>query len=99
MGDESLDFVGVTGDQGEPRDCTTAAAEHIRRPAADRLQHPPDVVCEQVRLGILVAVVDRAAAEAPGVVAHNGVVVSEQRCDRGEPRAVHGVADQHEQGA
>ena len=82
MGDESLDVVGVTGDQGEPGDRTAAAAEHLRGPAANRLQHPPYVICQQVRLGILVAVVDRAAAEASGVVAHDGVVVSEQRCDR-----------------
>ena len=96
MGDDGPHMAGVPGDQREPGDRAAAAAEDLRGPAADRLQHPPYVVGQQVGLGILVAIVDGAAAEASGIVGHDGVVVGEQRCDRGETGAVHGVADEHQ---
>jgi hypothetical protein len=61
VGDEGLHVAGVAGDQGEPRDRATAAAEHVRGPAANRLQHPAHVIGQQVRLGVLVGVVNGAA--------------------------------------
>ena len=92
-------MAGVVGHQREPRDGATAAAEHVCGPVADRLQHPAYVVGQQVRLGVLVGVVDGAAGEASGVVGHDGVVLGEQWRDRGKPRSTHGVADQHERRA
>ena len=99
VGDKGLHVAGVVGDQGESRDCATAAAEHVGGPVANGLEHPAHVVGEQVRLRILVRAVDLAAAEAPRVGGHDGIVLGEQWRDRGESRSTHGVPDQHERRA
>jgi len=64
-GYEGLHLAGVAGDQGEP--VTAPPLLPIRtRARRDRLQYPAHVIGQQVRLGVLVAVVDRAAGEARG---------------------------------
>ena len=78
VGDEGFHVAGVVGDQREPRHRATATAEHVRGPVANRLQDPAYVVGQQVRLGFLATVLDRATGEASGVVGHNGVVLGEQ---------------------
>ena len=39
VGDEGVDVAGVAGDQREPGDRASAAAEHMRRHLANRIQH------------------------------------------------------------
>jgi hypothetical protein len=99
VGDEGSHVAGVVDDQGESGDGATAAAEHVCRLVADGLEHPAYVVGQQVRLGILVRVVDRAAVEASGIESHDGVVLSEQRRHRGKSRSAHRVPYQHERRA
>ena len=98
VGDEAAYMLGVPGDQGEPADGATAAAEDVSGNVAGGFEHPPHVVGQHVRLGVLLAVVERATAEASRVVGDHHVVIGQHRCDGGEPRAVHGVTDQHQRG-
>ena len=75
VGDEDFHMAGGVGDQGEPRNSTTAAAEHVRGPVANSLDHPAHVIGEEVGLGILLEVVNRAPREAARVVGHDGIVL------------------------
>jgi hypothetical protein len=96
VGDERFHVAGVVGNQREPRNRASTATEYVRGHLANRLQHSAYVVGQQVRLGVLVGVVDRAAGETSGVVSHDGVSLGEQSRDRGKPGSAHGMADQHE---
>ena len=63
------------------------------------LQHAAHIVRYQIRLAILVGIVDRAAGEAPWVVGHDGEALGQQRRDPGKSRSTHGMAGKHERGA
>ena len=80
MGDEGPDVAGGAGDQSESRDRAAATPEDAGRLLADgRFEHSSNVVGHEVRLTVLVGVVDGAAAEAPRVVGHDGEGLGQHR--------------------
>ena len=96
VGDERTHVVGMAGGQSQPGDRPAAAAHDIGRPLAHRVEHPAHVIGEEIRLGVLIGIVDGAGRKAARIVGHDGVRVSQERRDRGEPHASHGVADEHQ---
>ena len=99
VGDQRTHLAGVGGDQRQPDDGSTAAAEDIRRFAAEHRQQAVDVVGLLLGRHVFGGVLAAAVANATRVVGHDGVVAGERAGESGEAGAVHRRADHEQQRA
>jgi hypothetical protein len=99
VGDQRPHLAGVGGDQREPDDGPAAAAEDVRRLAAEHRQQAVDVAGLLFGRHILGGVLAGAIADATRVIGHHGVAVSEGAGEPGEAGAVHRQADHEQQRA
>jgi hypothetical protein len=78
--------------QRQGRHGSTAAPEHLCRRVANRSEHAPHVVGDEVRLGILLAILDSAAPEASGIVRYDRMVTGESGARAAKPELSMGWA-------
>jgi hypothetical protein len=99
VGDQRTRLAGVGGEQREPDDGSAAAAEYVRRFAAERGQQAVHVVGLLLGRHVMGGVLAAAVAGAARVIRHDGVVVGERAGESGEASAVHRRADHEQQWA
>jgi hypothetical protein len=84
VGDQRVYLAGVGGDQRQPDGGPAAAADHRRRPAAERGQQTVHVVGLLAGRHVLAGVLAAAVADAARVIGHHGVVAGERAGEPGE---------------
>ena len=89
VSDERTHPVGMMGDQREPGDGASAGTEHVGRIGSECVEERDEVVGPLFGRGVVVGVVDRAAAVAARVEGDDGVVGGERLGERREFRGRH----------
>jgi hypothetical protein len=84
--DEDADLFRVRGDERQTSNCAAATAQDRRRLIRDGLQHPMDILGQQLGCGDLSPVGDRGVFAPARVIGDDGVVLGHQLALRSRSR-------------